>query len=106
MGEIPPHEYLDMANQAYVVAYVTGLVNSTFPHTAAFSTPLTAACATTLLYDYALTLREEVSATSHRLAFRPPDPRPPASVDHKNVDVSDSHTLVHTQPHQTDSHLP
>ncbi|KAF9784709.1 hypothetical protein BJ322DRAFT_863834 [Thelephora terrestris] len=43
MSEIPSKEYLDMANQAYVVAYVT------------------AACATTLLYDYALTLREEIT---------------------------------------------
>ena len=27
MSEIPPQEYLKMANQAYIVAYVTGLVH-------------------------------------------------------------------------------
>lgn len=50
-----------MANQAYIVAYVTGL-----PHLSLFFTfPLPhslpiAVCATTLLYDYALTFGEEV----------------------------------------------
>lgn len=43
MVEIPLDEYLEMANQAYVVAYVT------------------AVCATILLYDYVLTLREEIT---------------------------------------------
>lgn len=31
MVEIPLNEYLEMANQAYVVAYVTGFVNLTPP---------------------------------------------------------------------------
>jgi hypothetical protein len=67
MAEIPSQKYLDMANQAYIVAYVTGPVNTTFlrlsmrsifnPHAH------TAVCAMTLLYDYALTLGEEVSTS-------------------------------------------
>ncbi|KAF9644435.1 hypothetical protein BDM02DRAFT_948517 [Thelephora ganbajun] len=43
MPDLTDQEYLKMANQAYVVAYVT------------------AVCATTLLYDYALTLGEEIT---------------------------------------------
>lgn len=60
MSEISPQEYLTMANQAYIVAYVTGSVYPTFPPFPLSQSPTIAACATTLLYDYALTLGEEV----------------------------------------------
>lgn len=102
MAEIPPQKYLDMANQSYIVAYVTGLVNSTFPRLEMFPTPsLTAVCAMTLLYDYALTLGEEAS-TSQSSFVRPLDRSPFASADHKNVDVSYPKTLLHP----TNSHSP
>lgn len=57
-----------MANQAYVVAYVTGLVHLALAHLSTCSiAPLpTAVCATTLLYDYALTFGEEVRPDSLR----------------------------------------
>ena len=67
MSEISPQEYLTMANQAYIVAYVTGLVHPTLLRFSTCSSlPSIAVCAATLLYDYALTFGEEVRANTYR----------------------------------------
>ena len=74
MSEISTHEYISMANQAYVVAYVTGLVLPTPPPSPlSQSLSSTAVCATTLLYDYALTFGEEVRMNHPPFLINPPD---------------------------------
>ena len=102
MAEIPPQEYLKMANQAYVVAYVTGLVHPARPPSFRILNPPPQPF---VRRPFCTTMP---SPSEKRQEPTPTVPRSvadhlPASTGHKNVDVSFPH-LPPTRRILTSSH--